>query len=68
MENKELLFNLIKKLESGEIKLFFLDKNVSESRKYECLLKSPSIKIVKIGEMKEVGERKVLFSKDYEKE
>lgn len=66
MENKELLFNLVKKLESGEIKFFFIDKKINERDKRECLLKSPGVKIVKIGEAKEVGIDKTLFSEEYD--
>lgn len=66
MKNKELLQELVKKLESGEIKFFFIDKKVNESEKRECLLKASGVKIVKIGELKEVGNDKTLFAEDYD--
>jgi hypothetical protein len=56
--NQELLFNLIKKLESGEIRFLIAGK--------ECILKASGVKAVKIGEIKEVGNDKALFAVGYD--
>ncbi|CFW92944.1 protein of unknown function [endosymbiont DhMRE of Dentiscutata heterogama] len=58
METKELLFNLIKKLDSGEIRFLIAGK--------ECVLKASGVKAIKIGEIEEVGKDKTPFARDYE--
>jgi hypothetical protein len=58
MENKELLFKLIKNIDSGEIRFLIVGK--------ECVLKVTSVKAVKIGEIKEVGIDKTLFARNYD--
>ncbi|KLL04626.1 MAG: hypothetical protein MRERV_16c036 [Mycoplasmataceae bacterium RV_VA103A] len=60
METKELLFNLIKKLDSGEIRFLIAGK--------ECILKASSVKAIRIGEIEEVGNDKTLFARKYDEE
>lgn len=68
MENKKLLLELIKKLEKGEINFYFIDEKVNANKKRECILKASSVKAVKIGELKEVGNDKTLFAEEYDRD
>jgi len=57
--NKELLFELTKKIDSGEIRFLIAGK--------ECILKATSVKAVKIGEIEDVGKDETLFARLFAK-